>query len=109
MIFGESDLTEGGAVYVALKSYIDKIEAEERSRPVSLRRRVPHMKELAESIGVNPVTLSNIANNKIKQLNLELAGRIITALRQHGFETDVSDILTYRPPETASPKAEMKP
>ena len=89
-------------MYITLKSYLDRLEALERSRPASQRRDVPSIGELAKELGIHRVTLSNIANGNIRQLDLETGGRIITALRRRGFEMDVSDMIAYRPPEALS-------
>lgn len=86
-------------MYITLKSYLDQLEALERSKPPAARRLVPSIDELAGEIGIHRVTLSNIANGNIRQLNLETGGRIITALRRRGFKADVGDLIAYRPPE----------
>jgi hypothetical protein len=57
------------------------------------------MEELASAVGIHPVTLSNIANNNIKQLNLETGGRIITVMRRFGFPMAVTDLIDYRAPD----------
>ena len=86
-------------MYITLKSYLDHLEALERSKHEAQRRKVPSIGELASELGIHRVTLSNIANGNIRQLDLETGGRIITALRRRGFSMDVSDMIAYRPPE----------
>jgi hypothetical protein len=86
-------------MYIALKSYLGHLDALERSKPPSTRRAVPTVGELAEELGIHRVTLSNIINGNIQQLDLKTGGRIITALRRRGFEMNVSDFIAYRPPE----------
>lgn len=83
-------------MFIIFRSYINRIEAIEKSKPETQRRRVPTMEELAQRIGVHPVTLSNIANSNIKQLNLETGGRIIHAMRSYGFSMEIGDLLEYR-------------
>ena len=90
---------EGGTVYVTLRAYLDRVDAMEKGRPAEQRRRIPTMEELARDVGIHPVTLSNIANSNIQQLNLKTAGRIIWSLRRRGFQMDVSDLLAYGEPE----------
>jgi hypothetical protein len=87
---------EGGTMYITLRSYIDRLTAIENSRPKDQRRAVPTMKELAMEVGIHPVTMSAIAGSNIRQLNLETGGRIISAMRRHGFDMQVTDLLDYR-------------
>lgn len=91
--------TEEGTMMVVLKLYINRLAATERSKPVDKRKRVPSMEELAKTAGIHPATLSNIANNNIRQLNLETGGRIIAAMRQFGFPMTVNDLIEYRGPD----------
>lgn len=86
---------------VIFRSYLNRLDAIEKSKPETQRRRLPSMEDLAREVGVHPVTLSNISNNNIKQLNLETGGRIIHAMRKHGFAMDISDLLEYREGEVA--------
>src|SRR5688500_17761186 len=95
----QADQPEGGSMYITMKSYLGHLEALERSKPATSRRPVPTIGELAEELGIHRVTLSNIVNGNIQQLDLKTGGRLITAMRQRGFEMDVSDIIAYRPPE----------
>jgi hypothetical protein len=87
---------EGGTMYITLRSYIDRLTAIENSKPKDQRRAVPTMKELAMEVGIHPVTMSAIAGSNIRQLNLETGGRIISAMRRHGFAMQVTDLLDYR-------------
>lgn len=86
-------------MYVVLKSYLESLEAAERSKVESQRRKVPTIGELAKELGIHRVTLSNVVNGNIAQLNLELGGRIITAMRRRGFKMIETDLIAYRPPE----------
>src|SRR5262245_40089108 len=90
---------EEGTMYITLKTYLDHLEAIEKSKAEHQRRKVPSMEELAKAVGIHPVTLSNIANSNIRQLNLETGGRIITAMRRFGFPMTVTDLIGYRPPD----------
>lgn len=86
-------------MYVVFKSYLDGLEAAERSKPEGQRRKVPTIGELAAELGIHRVTLSNVVNGNIAQLNLDLGGRIITAMRRRGFRMVETDLIVYRPPE----------
>jgi hypothetical protein len=88
---------KGGTMHIVLKSYLDRIEAEERAKPPALRKRVPSMSELADETKLHYVTLSKIANNNISQLSLDTGGRIISAVRRFGFPMEASDLIAYEP------------
>lgn len=89
-------------MYITLKTYLDRVGREERAKPAGQRRRVPSMEELAQEVGMHRVSLSRIANNGISDLNLETAGKIISAMRRFGFAMDASDLVAYAP-EAATP------
>ena len=86
-------------MYITLKAYLENVDTYERSRSEGQRRHVPSLRELARDVGIHEVTMNNIANNNIQQLNLSTGAKIITALRRRGFKMDVNDMLAYRPPE----------
>lgn len=86
-------------MYVTLKSYLSNLEEQERLRPRELQRQVPNFAELATDIGVTRAAISYIASGDIRQLNLEIAGKIIAAIRGRGFQMEVGDLLAYLPPE----------
>lgn len=84
-------------MYVKLSGYLEGLENLERSKPEGQRRDVPSMKELAEAAGIHPVTMSKLVTGKINSLNFGTGAAIIGELRRRGFNTDVADILAYRP------------
>jgi DNA-binding Xre family transcriptional regulator len=86
-------------MYVTLKTYLERLETFERSKPKDQRSHIPSLRELAKDVGIHEVTMNNIANNNIRQLNLDTGAQIITALRRRGFNFDVSDLLAYRAPD----------
>lgn len=87
---------------ITLKLYLNRLELQEKTRPEGQRRDVPSMEQLAAAVGIHPVTLSNIANSNIRQLNLETGSRIITAMRRFGFPMTLTDLLEYQPPPDVS-------
>jgi hypothetical protein len=86
-------------MYITLKNYLESLETFERSKPKEQRRGVPSLRELARDVGIHEVTMNNIANNNIRQLNLDTGAHIISALRRRGFNMDVTDFIAYRAPE----------
>lgn len=83
-------------MYVTLKNYLEGLETFERSRAKDQRRHIPSLRELAKDVGIHEVTMNNIANNNIRQLNLETGAKIIDAMRAHGFRMEVTDLIAYR-------------
>lgn len=86
-------------IRVTLNEHLQHLAGEEAQKLPSKRRRVPNLSELADEIGVHRVTLSNLANNKVKLFNAETLALIINTLRRRGFETELHDILKAYPEE----------
>lgn len=81
---------------VTLKSYLARLEDEERFKPEAARREVPNIGELAKDAGISRVQMQRVVSGDISSLKLTVGSGIISALRKRGFDTDVSDILEYR-------------
>jgi len=88
-----------GVMYITLNQYLAQLKNRERSKPEEKRRPVPSIVALAESIGIHPITLSNIANNNITRFNLETGAAIIDEMRKRGFPMEAKDLITYLPAE----------
>lgn len=86
-------------MYVTLKAYLERLEAQERARSADRRRSVPNLGELAIAVNIHPVTMSKIAGTKIEQLNLKTGAAIIGEMRRRGFPMEVSDLLSYSEPD----------
>lgn len=82
---------------VVFGDYLKGLEASEKEKPLELRRRVPSIEEIAPVVELHPVTLRNIANNNIKKLDLDTAGKLITLMRKLGFDTVETDVIRYIP------------
>lgn len=86
---------------VTLKSYLERLAEAEFIKPLPLRKKVPTISQLANSIGVHQTTLNRIANNETRKVDLDVVDKVITELRELGFETSLSDIMAYVSPEVA--------
>lgn len=86
-------------MFIVLKDYLTQLTTLESRTPREKQRDVPTISELADSIGVHRVTLSNIANNKTTSLNLGLAGKIIEEMNRRGFPMTETDLIVYRKDE----------
>lgn len=86
-------------MYINFESYLSNLKAIESSKPGPQRRKVPSITELAKSIGMHQTTMSRLINNQVSQLSLETGDRIITEMRRRGFPMQVTDLVTYRPPD----------
>jgi DNA-binding Xre family transcriptional regulator len=84
-------------MHIVLKQYLERIDKEEREKPPSQRRRVPSIRELAKAVDMHEVNLSRLANDRVSDLRLSTAAKIIGTMRQYGFSMDVSDFLVYTP------------
>ena len=82
---------------IVLRDYLRALEEAERAKPPHERQRVPTMRELAKELGMHEVNFSRLAHNKITDLRLPIAARIISLMRQYGFPMEVSDLLIYQP------------
>jgi len=81
---------------VKLKSYLAKLEDEQRFKVHGPRLDVPTIKDLAEEVGISRVQMQRIVSGNIDSLKLKVGGEVIRVLRDRGFQTDVCDILEYR-------------
>ena len=86
-------------IRVVLNEYLKQLNGIEAGKLPSQRRYVPTLTELAKMTGVHRVTLTNLANNKIKLINLATLSAVLTELRRHGFDTTLPDLLTAYPVE----------
>lgn len=81
---------------IALKHYLDTIAYEEGFKPQKDRRNVPTITALAGEVGVTRSQMHRILSNEVKSLNLDIADKIITVMRQRGFDMAITDIVDYR-------------
>jgi len=95
----ESININGGRVHISFKSYLTGLQSAEELKPVEQRREVPTVKDLAQVAGVHEVTLHNIVNGKVKQLNLETMQKVLDEMWRYGFEPRITDFIRYEPPK----------
>lgn len=81
---------------IKLRSYLANLEDAEQAAPAAARREVPTITALARAANVSRVQLQRVAGNDVKSVKLEIIGNVIRALRDRGFDTDISDLLEYR-------------
>ena len=84
-------------VFINLKPYLAELERNQTSKSQSERLKVPTLAKIARQLGMNEKHFLRIANNKIKRLDLEKLDGIIEFMREQGFNTDVADLLIYKP------------
>src|SRR5687767_4981461 len=90
-------ILQGMPMIITLKSYLARLEDEERFKPEGTQRKIPTVKELAAAAGVTPTQMQRIISGKrVSSLKLKVGGAIIKTLRKQGFPADVGDILEYR-------------
>lgn len=86
------------ALFITFGAYLDSLKAQQGQLPPSERQHVPTIRELARSIGIHEVTLTNISNGRIKQLDLQKTRLILDEMRRRGFDTELTDFIKYVPP-----------
>ena len=89
---------EEGALFITFGAYLDSLKAQQGLLPPADRRHVPTIRELARSIGIHEVTLTNISNGRIKQLDLQKTRLILDEMRRRGFDMRLDDFIKYVPP-----------
>lgn len=87
-----------GDLFITFGAYLDSLKAQQGLLPPAERQHVPTIRELARSIGIHEVTLTNISNGRIKQLDLQKTRLILDEMRRRGFATELSDFIKYIPP-----------
>ncbi len=86
-------------MYVTLKGYLAGLKDLEKLRAEGEQRDVPSLTDLARAAGIHPMTISRWVGGGIQATNHETIAAIIAEMRRRGFNTEVSDILAYQPPE----------
>jgi DNA-binding Xre family transcriptional regulator len=90
------DNREEGIMYPTLGSYLLNLQEQERYKPAEARREVPTVEELARAAGVSKQALYDLINGKTQSIRFDVAGAIIQTFEDRGFETQITDILSYR-------------
>lgn len=83
---------------VTLDDYLNILRGEEAKKPDGERIEVPTISDLADGAGLHRVTVSNLINNNVKQINIETISAIVNELKERGFDVKVSDVLDFRVP-----------
>ena len=87
-------------IVVTLKEHLAQLKRKEFIKPEGNRKHVPNFSELAQMASLSFKTISKVANNHSKSFNRRTLGLIIIALREAGFSTKLSDILTFQEGES---------
>ena len=91
-----------GVVIITLKSYLQQLAEEEQLKPPAERRRVPTLTAIAERAGVHKTTVSRFVSGYTQSLSLPVVIAALDMLHERGFEADLTDIVSYRPPKKVS-------
>jgi DNA-binding phage protein len=90
-------------VQMTLTDHLKRLDVAEFSKPLGERRPIPTIAELAEAAGMSRQGMYKLASNRVASVRFEVLASIMMELRQRGFPTDVSDLITAYPIElTAS-------
>lgn len=80
---------------VILNEYLSRLKALESAQSPDKRREIPTITALAEEIGVSRVQLQRLASNGTEGIQFDVGGKIIKAMRERGFQMDITDLLEY--------------
>lgn len=89
-------------VRVNLKSYLADLERDENIKPVSDRRPIPTLAELAGIVGMHRISFLRIVNNQVGKLDLETADKVISEMRRREFPMELTDLLVYVPQDSTT-------
>lgn len=83
-------------VYCTLKNYLNDLKAAEARKPFFDRRLVPSLRQISSMSDVSYSAISRIANNKVKRLDYETAGKIIKAVKDCGFDMKIHHMIDFK-------------
>ncbi len=87
-------------VKIVLKDYLEKLNAIEVMKPKGeAKKQVPTISELAKKTGLHRGSLYRIAHQPASALHFKTANSIIKAMREFGFDMQISDLVTYEEDE----------
>lgn len=81
------------SVNVVLAQYRKKMEQEEKSKPIELRKNVPTTEELAEYLGMTRQGYMKFARDHTRNIDKEKIDLAIKLFRVRGFDTQLADVL----------------
>lgn len=83
-------------VKVVAREYIEQLREAEDKKPVTERRQIPTLTELAAAAGVSNQAYIDFSRDRTQtRLNRDCITATIKLLRGCGFDTNVSDLLVY--------------
>lgn len=82
-------------VAITFKSYLTRIKELERAKPKDQRKYVPTIPDIAKRAKIHPVTASRIMHGHISSLSLPKLAAILDVMNNLGFDTKLTDFLTY--------------
>lgn len=78
-----------------LKQFLVGLEVRESAKPKDARRKVPSLSDISRGTGISYPSISKLANNRAKRLDLNSAEKIIRYVRSLGFLMRVSDLIEF--------------
>lgn len=81
--------------------YLEELRKSQDRLPPAQRRIIPSQSDFAEAAGVPRQVISKwLLRGYEAPLNKKYLGTMITLLRANGFDTKITDVIEYVPPET---------
>lgn len=88
-------------IRVKLKQYLDELSKEEKQKPITSRRYVPSLADLARAAGYSRQNFTRFAYNKADSINKKMLDISMSTLRELGFNVTFEDILEHALNETS--------
>ncbi len=81
---------------VVLREYLSRLQAIETLKARGEKKKyVPSLAELADLAGLHRGSIFRIAGNKGNSIHFKTANAIIQAMRNQGFDMELSDLVIY--------------
>ena len=80
-------------VRITIKNVLQRVKAEELSKPVSERRYVPTLTALAKASGVSRQAYTMLVNNQTKHISKDVLGASLQTLQDLGYDVSFDDLL----------------
>lgn len=86
-----------GLIAITFNSYLNKLRSIESAKPEGERKEIPTVRQIALSTGLSTSTANRLMNAHTTSLSLPKVALILDDMRGRGFNTQITDFLTYIP------------
>lgn len=83
------------SVLIVLEEYLDTLKKQEAIK-IGPRLQIPTLTDLSMDASVHYATMNRVAKNKVVKLDLQLVDTVIKAMRQRGFDMELTDFMIWK-------------